>query len=60
MLSQFIMGVLSNRGGELRRELTSGNDLITSRSGWSLSQLVELEILRGKLEGPEQLAAYII
>jgi len=60
MLSQFIMGVLSNRGGELLPELASGTGFIdiAVRLG-SVSHLVELKILRGKLEGPAQLDAYM-
>src|SRR5262249_5620432 len=60
MLAQFIMGVLSNRGGELMRELASGTGFvdIVVRLG-TVSHLVELKILRGKLEGPAQLEAYM-
>lgn len=60
MLAQFIMGVLSNRGGELMRELASGIGFvdIVVRLG-TVSHLVELKILRGKLEGPAQLEAYM-
>jgi hypothetical protein len=60
MLSQFVMGVLSNRGGELLRELASGTgfvDIVVRLS--TVPHLVELKILRDKLEGPAQLEAYM-
>lgn len=60
MLSEFLMGVLSIRGGELLRELASGIGFvdIAVRLG-SVSHLVELKVLRGKLEGPAQLEVYM-
>jgi hypothetical protein len=60
LLAQFIMGVLSKRRGELTRELVSGTGFvdIVVRLG-TVSHLVELKILRGKLEGPAQLEAYM-
>jgi hypothetical protein len=60
MLSQFVMGVLSNRGGELMRELTSGTGFvdIVVRFG-SVSHLLELKVLRAQFEGTAQLEAYM-
>jgi hypothetical protein len=60
MLSQFVMGVLSNRGGELLRELASGTGFvdIVVKLG-SVSHLLELKILRGQFEGTAQLEAYM-
>ena len=60
MLSQFVMGVLSNRGGELLRELASGTGFvdIVVKLG-SVSHLLELKILRGQFEGIAQWEAYM-
>lgn len=61
LFSTYVMGSISNRGGEVLRELPSGTGFvdIVVRLG-SVAHLVELKILRGQqLTGPSQLEAYM-
>ena len=60
MLSQFVMGVLSNGSGELLRELASGVGFVDVSVRLSIvSHLVEIKILKGSFSGVAQLETYM-
>jgi Holliday junction resolvase len=61
LFTQFLLGVLSNKGGQVFRELASGVgfvDVIVMLG--SVPHLVELKILRGPFTGPAQLESYMV
>lgn len=60
MLSQFVMGVLSNGTGELLRELASGVGFVDVAVRLSsVSHLIEIKILTGTFTGLAQLETYM-
>lgn len=60
MLSQFVMGVLSNGSGELLREVASGVGFVdVSIRLSSVAHLVEIKILRRKFTGVAQMERYM-
>lgn len=60
ILTAFVLGVLTNGGGSLFRELASGTgfvDIVVMLS--TIPHLVELKILRDQFSGPAQLGNYM-
>jgi hypothetical protein len=61
ILTAFVLGVLTNGGGSLFRELASGTgyvDIVVMLS--TIPHLVELKIQRDRFTGPAQLGNYML
>ena len=60
MLSQFIQGVLTNRGGRLFREIYSGVGFVDIAVMFgNVPHLIELKVLKCQFQGPAQLETYM-